>query len=101
MKDAEIRKFFKKWQMEFPNFKTPKLKKMMQKDKHIVTISAGQGVLDRKPMYATTPFQFYEGRLGGALGKPSVKGFKRLKGGKMFKEEVKAKMYAKKLMRGY
>lgn len=101
MKQAEIKKFFKKWQMEFPNFKTPKLKKMMQKDKHIVTISAGQGVLEKQPMYATTPFQLVEGQLKGELGRPMVKGFKRLKGGKMFKDEVKAKMYGKKLMRGY
>ena len=97
-KKTNVKKFFRAWQTEFPNFYTPKLKDVLQKKKKVVSVSAGWGAFEKSPTYASTPFEYVEGHLGGSLGKPKVRGFKRLKGGKMFKSEVKARMYAKKLL---
>jgi len=100
-KKTDVKKFFTAWQTEFPNFYTPKLKKVLQKGKTVVSVSAGHGAYEKAPTYASTPFKFVEGHLGGALGKPAVRGFKRLKGGKMFKTQVKARAYANKLLKKY
>lgn len=96
-----VNRFFKAWQKEFPNFYTPKLKKVLQKKDYVVSVSAGQGAYDKYPVYDTTAFKMFHGRMKGVY-RPrgvSVKGFKRLKG-KRFTEEVKARAYAKKLLRG-
>jgi|LGOV01.1.fsa_nt_gb hypothetical protein len=97
----KIRHFFKAYQKEFPNFKTPKVKKVLQKKDFVVTVSAGQGVGEPKPMYSATPFKFVKGYMKGVTEKKgvAVRGFKRLKGGKNFKSQVEAKAYANKLMR--
>ena len=99
-KKKKIGNFFKAWQPEFPNFATPKLKKMYQKKDRVVSVSAGQGAYDPFPVYDATSFKYIEGHLGGGLGQPKVRGFKRT-GGKRFKDEVKARAYAKKLLGGY
>jgi len=97
-----VRKFFTAWQKEYPNFYTPKLKKVLQKNRNIlISVSAGHGAYEKKPTYSATPFQYYEGKLGGSLGQPKVRGFKRLKGGRNFKSEVKARIHAKKLLSKY
>lgn len=101
MKQADIKKFFSGWQKEYPNFKTPKVKKIMQKKNYVVCVSAGQGAYEKKPSYSATGYKLVQGKLKGALGQPKVQGFKRMKGAKMFKDEVKARMYAKKLMKKY
>lgn len=95
MKSKKIGSFFKAWQPEFPNFYTPKLKKMYQKKDHVVSVSAGQGAFDPFPVYDATDFKYVEGK----VGKTPVRGFKRL-GGKRFKSEVKAKAEAKRMLRG-
>ena len=99
-KANDITHFFKAWQTEFPNFATPKLKKVMKKKDYVVSVSAGQGAVDPFPVYDATGFKYVEGNLGGSLGKPRVRGFKRL-GGKRFKSEVRARAYAKKMLMGY
>lgn len=91
-------RFFKAYQKEFPNFYTPKLKKVLHKKDFVVSVSAGQGAFDKAPMYDATAFKFIKGRIGGDLGQPKVRGFKRLSG-KRFKKEVKARAYANKLLR--
>ena len=101
MKKSDVRKFFSSWQKEYPNFKTPKVKKIMQKKNYVFCVSAGAGALDKKPSYSATAYKLYQGRMKGALGKPKVQGFKRMKGAKMFKSQVEAKMYAKKMMKKY
>ena len=104
MKKKTVRKpntvrFFKAWQKEFPNFYTPKLKRVEHKKDFLVSVSAGQGAWDKSPVYDATAFKFVKGKMGGNLGNTSVRGFKRL-GGRRFKDEVKARAYAKKMLRG-
>ena len=97
-----VKKFFTAWQKEFPNFYTPKLKKVLQRNRNfLVSVSAGHGAYEKKPTYSATPFKYVEGHLGGSLGKPAVRGFKRLKGGRAFKSEVKARLHAKKLLKKF
>ena len=93
----KIRHFFKAWQKEFPNFKTPKLKKIIQKKDYVVAISGGRGIGEPSATYDATAFKYVKGRLSGQLGKPKVRGFKRVKA-KRFKDEVKARAYAKKML---
>ena len=97
----KVRHFFRAWQKEFPNFKTPKVKKLLQKKNYVVSVSAGQGAYDPKPMYSATPFKFVKGNLKALDGGVGVKvrGFKRLKGGKNFKSQVEARAYGNKLLR--
>ena len=99
-KKKNVKGFFTAWQKEFPNFYTPKLKQVLAKNKKVVSVSAGQGAFDSNPMYDATSFKYFEGHMGGQLGQPLVRGFKRT-GGKRFKSQVKAKLYAKKLFGGY
>ena len=93
-KKEGIGNFFKAWQPEFPNFYTPKLKKMYQKKDYVVSVSAGQGAFDPYPVYDATEFKYVEGK----VGKTPVRGFKRV-GGKRFKSEVKARAEAKRMLR--
>jgi len=97
----KVRHFFRAWQKEFPNFKTPKVKKLLQKKDYVVVVGAGQGAYDKSPMYSASAFKFVKGQMKGVSGGTGVKvrGFKRLKGGKNFKSQVEAKAYANKLLR--
>jgi len=98
-----VNHFFRAWQKEYPNFYTSKLKKVLKKKDYVVSVSAGQGAYDPYPVYSATPFKMVKGKMKSVYGEGGVgvKGFKRLKGGKMFKDEVKARAYANKLLKKF
>ena len=86
-----IKSSFRKWQKDHPNFMTPTIEELLAKDNHIVEVSSGTRLFQpNKLMFGVSPAKF----IGGE------KQFQTITDkGKSFYSKVKAKAFAKKLLK--
>lgn len=79
-----LKKDFRKWAKEHPNFMTPHIVKLYEKDDKIIEVSEGRG-FDEKEMY------------GVSIAKKTPEGWKMQEGGKPFFNRQEAFDYAHRL----
>ena len=80
-----LKKDFRKWAKEHPNFMTPHIVKLYEKDNTIIEVSEGGGIQEGSTIF------------GVSIAKKTPEGWKMQEGGKPFFKREEAFSYARQL----